>query len=186
MGFLNTFKWFKKKITWNYKYAIGKWDYMATENLRYQAIASLIDKHCEKKCAILDLGCGFGALNKYLKDIEYKEFLGIDLSVNAIHKAQKQGYKNATFITKDIHKFIPSIKYDIIIFNEVLYYLDNQIEMVKFFANHTKTPGYMIFSFYGYREDLIHEIENLFELVHTEYIKQSDNKFWSVSLYKIN
>ncbi|MEI7508279.1 MAG: methyltransferase domain-containing protein [Flavobacterium sp.] len=183
-NFSNKLKWFKKKISWNYKYSIGKWNFMGKEQLRYNAIVDLI-KSCEiQNLKILDLGCGYGSLSNYLKNTEYEFCLGIDLSSNAISKAKKENYKNAKFLVADIHQFKTEEKFDVIIFNEVLYYLDNQMEIVKKYSNYLNNEGYFIFSFYLVKEDLILELNNNYKLIKTEVVKQAENVFWGISLYK--
>jgi 2-polyprenyl-3-methyl-5-hydroxy-6-metoxy-1,4-benzoquinol methylase len=181
---LKKIKWFKKKISWDWKYRIGKWNFMGKEQLRYNAIVDLL-KSCEiQNLRILDLGCGYGSLNDYLKNTEYEFCLGIDLSSNAISKAKKENYKNAKFLVADIHQFKTEEKFDVIIFNEVLYYLDNQMEIVEKYSSFLNEKGYFIFSFYGVREDLILKLKSKYELIKTEIVKQSENVFWGISLYK--
>ncbi len=167
-------KWFKKKLKWDYKYRKGKWDYMGNEKQRYATIVTFIKESGIDKPKILDLGCGYGALNQYLNENDYGYLEGIDLSCNAIQRAKDKNYPNAEFQVADIHQFIPNEKFDIIVFNEVLYYLDNQLEIVSKFSNYFNDEGYFIFSFYGIREDLIAELENTYTLVKKEVISQSD------------
>jgi len=183
--FSNKLKWFRKKLTWNYKYLIGKWNYMGEEELRYDKIVEFI-KSCEiEKVTILDLGCGYGALNRYLASEKYEYCLGVDLSKNAISKAKKQKYKKSSFLVADIHKFIPNKKFDIIIFNEVLYYLDNQMEVVEKYAKYLNDDGYFIFSFYKIRADLTQDLNKRYELLKTDIVNQSDSVYWGISLYKV-
>lgn len=185
MNWKNRLKWIRKRFSWNYKYAIGKWDYMGNEEARYKAIAELIKKSNIDKPRILDLGCGYGALNRYLDKNDYSYCLGIDLSDNAISKAKKMNFPNSEFKVADIHRFTPKEKFDIIIFNEVLYYLDNQMEIVSKFSNYFDKKGCFIFSFYGGRQDLIDEIGKKFTLSQSVIVPKTDNNTsWSVSLYK--
>lgn len=44
MNWKNRLKWIRKRFSWNYKYAIGKWDYMGNEEARYKVIVELIKK----------------------------------------------------------------------------------------------------------------------------------------------
>ena len=177
-------KWFKKKISWDWKYRIGKWDYMGKEQLRYNAIVDLIKSFEIQNLRILDLGCGYGSLCNYLKNTEYEFCLGIDLSSNAITKAKKENYKNTKYLVADIHQFKTEEKFDVIIFNEVLYYLDNQMEVVKKYSNYLNNEGYFIFSFYLVKEDLILELNDNYKLIKTEVVKQAENVFWGISIYK--
>lgn len=178
-------KWFKKKLKWNYRYSKGSWDYMGNEKQRYETIVNFIRESAIENPKILDLGCGYGALNEYLDKNDYGFSLGIDLSSNAIQRAKYKKYPNAEFQVADIHQFIPNQKFDIIIFNEVLYYLDNQLEIVSKFSNYFNEEGYFIFSFYGIREDLIQELGATYTLVKKEIISQSDAIFWGICMYKI-
>lgn len=184
MDFFKRLKWFKKQIRWNYKYKKGVWDFMSKENLRYEAIVSQIRKTTIKNPKILDLGCGFGALNEYLKSNDYSYFLGVDFSSNAIQRAQEQNYPNAEFRVADIHHFVPNQPFDVIIFNEVLYYLEDQMSIVEKFAGYFNSEGYFIFSFFGGREDLVIELEKKYQLIQKDIVIQDDIN-WSVCIYKV-
>ena len=181
----NRLKWFKKKLRWNYKYKKGKWDFMANEDLRYNTIVKYIKNTNLSKPSILDLGCGYGALNDFLKPDDYGSCLGVDISSVAVVRANSRNFVNSEFIAKDIHQFFPHQKFDVIIFNEVLYYLDNQLDVVERFATYLNPNGYFIFSFYGIREDLIHEIEKRYTLIQKEIISQSESVLWGICLYKV-
>lgn len=178
-------KWFKKKLKWDYKYRKGSWDYMGDEKQRYDAIVEFIRTSGVTHSKILDLGCGYGALNAYLDESDYQFSLGVDLSSNAIQRAKAKNYPNAEFQVADIHQFIPKQKFDFIIFNEVLYYLEKPLEIVSRFATYFNEEGYFIFSFYGIREDLIQELETRYSLVKKEIISQSDTIVWGICMYKV-
>lgn len=184
MNFFKKLKWLKKKIRWNYKYKKGTWDYMGKEKLRYEAIVTLIRKTNLSSPSILDLGCGYGALNDYLKENEYGFFTGVDFSSNAIQRAIDNNYPNSQFLVADIHDFKPNETFDIIIFNEVLYYLENQMDIVNTFSNYFNSKGFFVFSFYGGREDLVVELEKKFHLISKETVIQSDDVHWNVCLYQ--
>lgn len=183
MNFFKRLKWFKKQIRWNYKYKKGIWDFMSNENLRYEAIVRQIRKTEIVSPAILDLGCGFGALNDYVTPADYNYFLGVDFSSNAIQRAKSQNYPKTEFLVVDIHHFTPQQQFDIIIFNEVLYYLEDQMAIVERFATYFNPQGYFIFSFFGGREDLVIELEKKYQLIQKDVVVQNDIN-WSVCLYK--
>lgn len=186
MNILQRLKWFKKQLRWNYKYKKGKWDFMGNEELRYNTIVNYINQQQIPNAKILDLGCGYGSLLDYLPPTSYSHFTGIDLASAAIQRAKNKNYPNAEFQTADIHTYKPQQQYDFIIFNEVLYYLDNQLQIVEKYAHYFNKPGYYVFSFYGIREDLIVEIEKKYTLLKKEIISQSENVFWGICLYKID
>lgn len=184
MNFFKKLKWLKKQIRWNYKYKIGSWDYMGKENLRYQAIVNQIRETNLSQPKILDLGCGYGALNDYLNKDDYAAFLGVDFSSHAVQRAIEANYANADFLVADIHQFFPEDTFDVIIFNEVLYYLEDQMGIVDRFSKCLNPKGYFIFSFYGGREDLVLELEKNYQLIRKESVIQSDSISWNVCLYK--
>jgi 2-polyprenyl-3-methyl-5-hydroxy-6-metoxy-1,4-benzoquinol methylase len=177
-------KWFKKKIRWNQKYRNGSWDYMVNEKERYNTIVSFIKETKIPNASILDLGCGYGALNTYLKPSDFGSCLGIDISSTAIDRAIESNFINSNFQQADIHQFETTQKFDVIIFNEVLYYLDNQIEVVAKYSKFFNEEGYFIFSFYGVREDLIKELEHAYILVKKEIISQSESVVWGICMFK--
>ncbi len=159
---------------------------MGSEKKRYDVIVDLIKFSKIDSPKILDLGCGYGALNQYLNQNEYDFLLGIDLSSNAIQRAKDKNYPNSKFQIADIHQFIPDEKFDVIIFNEVLYYLDNQLEIVERFSKYFNEKGFFIFSFYGIREDLIQELGKSYTLVKKEVINQSESVFWGICMYEVS
>ena len=90
------------------------------------------------KSKILDIGCGSGQFGHLLFDNEYKNYLGIDFSQEAINiaktfspqKYQKNNYQEINFN-----------EFDIIISLEVLEHLDNDLELIE------KIPKDKIFIF---------------------------------------
>jgi predicted TPR repeat methyltransferase len=185
MNFFKRIKWLKKQIRWNYKYKKGSWDFMSKESLRYEAIVNQIKKTQINNPTILDLGCGYGALNDYLKITDYASFVGVDFSSNAIQRAIAKNYPNSEFLVADIHQFSPKNTFDIIIFNEVLYYLEDQMGIITKCYNYFTSQGYFIFSFYGGREDLVIEIEKKYQLIQKDTVQQADGVLWNVCLYKV-
>ena len=186
MNFISKIKWLKKRFTWNYKYAIGKWNYMGDEENRYNAIVEFIKATKIEKPRILDLGCGYGALCKYLNANDYSYFFGVDLSDTAIFKARKRKYHNSKFVVSDIQKFDLDEKFDVIVFNEVLYYLDNPMKSVERFEKNNENL-YFIFSFYGGREDLINELAQKYQLINKQLVIKKENQAnWGISIFKVN
>jgi 2-polyprenyl-3-methyl-5-hydroxy-6-metoxy-1,4-benzoquinol methylase len=184
MSIIQKIKWFRRKLSWNKNFKNGKWDHIGNEHLRYNEVVNLIKDTQIKNLKILDLGCGYGTLNHHLTKIEYDLCIGIDWSSNAIERAKKENFKNSTFIVHDIQNYKPNQKFDVIIFNEVLYYLDNKISVIENYVPFLKDDGYFLFSFYRIRKDLIDEINKKYELVRFSNVKQEENLFWGVCLFK--
>lgn len=186
MDWKKKLKWLRKRLTWNYKYAIGKWDNMGSEADRYNAIVSLIRRCAIPEPRILDLGCGYGALMQYLKPEDYSYCLGVDLSDTAIMKARKQKYPKCDFRVGDIHRFTPPGTFDIILFNEVLYYLDNRTEVAVRYAGYAQPNGYMIVSLYDLKESIVADLSQEFTFVETRVVHDNDRHVvWGINLFKL-
>ena len=84
-----------------------------------------------KSFSFLDLGCGNGwVVRNVLKNELCDLAVGIDGAKQMIANAKKRG-GNAKYIYEDINFFDSSDKYDLIHSMEVLYYLDDPLEIIK-------------------------------------------------------
>lgn len=130
-------KYFRNgKNTWDEQYRnnySAKMD-CADQQPRNLAISGIILENLEPGLKILDIGCGNGTLYNYLSNIDVN-YLGIDLSEMAISEAHEKfsDKKNARFTAIDFEEFPATEKFDIVIFNEVLYYFpyDKIISVIK-------------------------------------------------------
>ena len=73
---------------------------------------------------ILDAGCGEGLLAEKLKILPYKSYLGMDVSKEAIALATgRLGDERSRFTVADALAFDTDERFDVIVFNQSLYYL---------------------------------------------------------------
>ncbi|MCZ8197540.1 MAG: class I SAM-dependent methyltransferase [Flavobacterium sp.] len=186
MNFSRKIFWLRKRISWNHKYFVGKWNYIDKETSRYLKIVEFVKEIDIEKPDILDLGCGFGSLRKNIKIEDFSNFLGIDLSDTAIYQAKKKKYENTKFLVSDIQRYSSNEKYDVIVFNEVIYYLDNYMETLKHYSNFFKDGnGYFIISIYGIGQNIIDDISKEYQLIKTENVHKKDNiAYWGITLFK--
>jgi 2-polyprenyl-6-hydroxyphenyl methylase/3-demethylubiquinone-9 3-methyltransferase len=111
------------KNKWEKEFSTGRWDYLDStpaERARSAIIGMLCKYYCPKG-KILDVGCGLGTTIDFLNTDQRQKYLGLDISEEAIKKASK---KKANFLVSDFNNFKSSRKFDVIMFNEVLYYMD--------------------------------------------------------------
>jgi 2-polyprenyl-6-hydroxyphenyl methylase/3-demethylubiquinone-9 3-methyltransferase len=130
---------------WNSQYANGKWNYLEespVEKIR-SAVIAMYCKHFSPEGHILDIGCGTGILFDFLSREQQSNYMGIDLSEQAIHIAQKK--RNINCKVCDAHLFTPVGKFDIIVFNEVLYYTDHK-KIFEKYVHHLNENGKIIAS----------------------------------------
>jgi len=122
----------KPKESWDAEYARGKWAYMNSlaELSRYAVLAGFIH-FMPKPARVLELGCGDGALARTLSKDRIASFLGVDISSEAIRQATGNSDSSYRFIAADIERWQPDGKFDVILFNEVLYYLRDPLETAE-------------------------------------------------------
>lgn len=127
--------------TWEAQYAAGKWDFLAelSELSRFSILAGYIC-HLKPGGAVLDAGCGQGALLRRLPSDSYSTYVGIDLSASAISVANKQKSERSSFLVADCESYSPVESYDVIVFNEVLCCLRDPLQTVERYV-HSLNPG---------------------------------------------
>ena len=111
------------KNKWEKEFSAGQWDYLDStpaERAR-SAVIGMLCQYYFPKGKILDVGCGLGTTVDFLNIDQRQKYLGLDISEEAIKKA---GKKKTDFLVSDFNNFKSSKKFDVIIFNEVLYYMD--------------------------------------------------------------
>lgn len=113
------------KNMWEKEFSTGQWDYLdftPAERAR-SVVIGMYCRHFSPVGKILDVGCGLGTTVDFLNGIQKKKYLGLDISKEALKKAAK---KKVSFQNIDFAEFETKTKFDIVIFNEVLYYMDEK------------------------------------------------------------
>jgi SAM-dependent methyltransferase len=123
-----------KRLIWDAEFASGKWDYLDPENSKFSGkdiVYDYVEKY-SRNGNILDLGCGTGKTGREIDLKKYAKYVGVDLSKvaikNARDKCAKENERRAKneFCVSDILKYSSSAKYDVILFQESLYYLNKR------------------------------------------------------------
>lgn len=153
--------------TWNSEYSSGRWAYLGQiEELgRYSVLAGYCH-HFDHLRTILDVGCGEGLLRDALCPTAYDRYVGIDISSEAIHQAERKQAdddgsevtqdKEIQFVAADAMAYEPTGTFDVVILNEVLYYLKDPLREIKRYAECLTDQGILVISMYhGYAPDLI-------------------------------
>ncbi|WP_197696847.1 methyltransferase domain-containing protein [Mycobacterium sp. 852002-51152_SCH6134967] len=134
------------EAAWDRQYSEGDWDYLATlaEMPRYAIIAGFT-KFLQPLESILDVGCGGGELVDWVYRDGVQRYVGIDLSRVAIEKARR-ARPQAQFEVADASAYVPSQKFDVVIFNEVLYYSSTPVAVLKHYERFLNSNGSFIIS----------------------------------------
>jgi len=152
---------------WNADYADGKWRFLheIDQACHYELIA-LYRSRLKPGGSILDVGCGEGILHDTIGLAQGLRYVGIDPSETAIEIAETTATGNATFRVATAENFQTWEKFDVIVFNEVLYYCADPGAMISKYAGFLKPDGIFVVSMAlcGIRDgltklDVWHEIE---------------------------
>jgi 2-polyprenyl-3-methyl-5-hydroxy-6-metoxy-1,4-benzoquinol methylase len=174
-----------EKLVWENEYKTGEWDFLGEldEGPRYSVIAH----YCgglKPGGSILDIGCGEGILFGRLAS--RCRYVGIDISEEAIARASARAGGNAEFIAADAAVYTPRDFFDVIIFNEVLYYFFHPVTDFERCASWLKPDGIAITSLYlpSARADSIRKaLKKTFPCI-SEITIANGEKSWAVSVFK--
>ncbi|WP_027803156.1 class I SAM-dependent methyltransferase [Paraburkholderia dilworthii] len=141
--------------TWNDEYDSGAWDFLSTtkEVGRYSVIVGYC-LHFRPAARILDVGCGTGILARWLSGAAISSYLGIDLSEAAIEKARQSNIQGAEFAVADGTAFKTSQLFDVIVFNEVLYYIRTPEDYLRGFARCLAPGGILVVSMWHHADGI--------------------------------
>jgi 2-polyprenyl-3-methyl-5-hydroxy-6-metoxy-1,4-benzoquinol methylase len=133
---------------WQQEYANGRWDYLhhIGQMARYSMIVGYY-QHFKPGGSVLDLGCGDGVLLSRLKPFGYSRYVGVDLSPEAIARVTTRD-ANDCLLVADIEEYEPDQRFDVIIFNECLYYFAEPCEVIKRYERYLEPGGIFLVSLY--------------------------------------
>ena len=171
--------------TWREEYVDGDWSrlHQIGELGHYSVIAGYFGRF-KPGGSILDVACGEGILQRHLKPHRYSRYLGIDYIPEAISAAS--GSKDATtdFALADAVDFATEQKFDVIIFNECLYYFDDPLGVVQRYSDFLEIGGMFIISNYSSLSNLnmIRSIRQALTVDDEVSIINRDGISWTVQL----
>jgi SAM-dependent methyltransferase len=132
-------------------YRNGGFDFLySLEELSHYMVILGYIRFFVRQPAILDVGCGEGRLADLLDRRDYKDYHGIDISPIAIQRAQKKKLPKMRFTATDFQTWDPDGSYDLIIFCESLYYVQQPLMVIRRYAPFLKKGGYIIISIYRF------------------------------------
>jgi predicted TPR repeat methyltransferase len=131
---------------WNHQYERGLWDGLAglDELARFSVVAGYVRFLKPARPALLEIGCGTGLFQQRLRPGDYGRFVGVDVSDTAIEQARAEAIETCTYAVADMDKFTPDGSFDLLIFNEVLYYSRQPLQTLQRLATHLNPDGLLI------------------------------------------
>ena len=138
----------QERALWDRQFASGAWDRLLQADPNIVQIAQrIIETSKKNRIRVLDVGCGNGALGVALDDTV--EYWGIDFSEEALRKA-KEVVPSGHFILADVALPPDTLQsFDIIVFSEILYYVDPRI-VIPLYAPYLTPEGKMIISVFRF------------------------------------
>jgi len=138
---------------------------------------------------ILDVGCGEGVLLDYFhrKGFSFLEYVGIDISREAIQIALSR-YPSTSFIIADIEEYQHDSLFDMIIFNESLYYTKRPVNVMKKYEKNLKPNGIFIVSMCDYpgHSEIQKRIDARYKCLERCSVTNANNQRWNMAVFKIS
>jgi 2-polyprenyl-3-methyl-5-hydroxy-6-metoxy-1,4-benzoquinol methylase len=138
---------------WNQFYASGQLTYFSAldELARYSTLIGYLNFFSERP-SVLDVGCGPGVLRQRLDDDRFCAYTGIDLSTEAIRRAESLSDERTSFVCGDFLDF-DGPKVDIVVLNEVLYFAPSAAQMLDHVASLLHDGGLLLTSMWRHPGD---------------------------------
>ncbi len=174
------------QAAWEAEYRSGRWDYLHSlpEMARYYVIASYAS-FTRPSATILDVGCGDGWLLTILNALGFASYQGIDFSSEAISRARALHIANARLTVADMETWTPLGLFDVIVFNESLYYARQPIRAILQYAHWLTPHGALIVSMHRNAESpaIWDAINAFFETIDATIV-QNDGNVWEIRLLR--
>jgi 2-polyprenyl-3-methyl-5-hydroxy-6-metoxy-1,4-benzoquinol methylase len=162
---------FQSESKWDKEWKSGAWTYMETIAVERSRIAIiggvLIPMYSPStNSSVLDIGCGEGAISDFFSYAQKAKYVGVDLSKEAISFAKKTRGPPRKFVHAAAHLFVPSHKFDVVVFSDVLYYVEHE-KVLKQYAEYMNPAAIIIISIFHQTEKLMYE--HIFNFARTTF-----------------
>jgi SAM-dependent methyltransferase len=175
------------QATWDLQYKQGDWEHLFSidELAHYMVIAGYM-QHLFESPRVLDVGCGPGRLLQLLSAFRFQSYLGIDLSAEAVSKAAGLGITKARFEVADFERWRPAELFDVMIFNESLYYAQRPLQVLSAFAECLDEGGLLVLSLcrYGNHGIIWKNVEAQFEALDSTTVENSKAQLWDIKVLR--
>ena len=170
---------------WDLEYKSGRWDYLrGIDELAHYSVIAGYCRHFIRGGSIWDVGCGEGLLCDLLDDSRYSFYLGTDFSEQAIRRATVRALgQKRVFCVADMHDFDPKRQFDMIVFNESLYYSRSPAKVLRHHAAFLAPGGLLVVSMYLPRRSPIWtEIGSVGRVLDEVQIRNRNGTCWTCRL----
>lgn len=163
---------FQSEKQWDKEWKSGAWTYMekiAVERSRIAIIGGVfIPMYSGQNSSVLDIGCGEGAISDFLNVAQNSRYVGVDISKEAISVAKTSRGPPRKFVHAAAHLFSPIHKFDVIIFSDMLYYVEHE-KILKQYSQYMNPNAIIIISIFHQTEKLMYE--HIFNFARTMFLQ---------------
>jgi trans-aconitate methyltransferase len=108
---------------WEESYRDGAWGHLGSigEIAHYMTLLGYAT-YARQPSNVLDMGCGTGRLLQLFEHVGFGSYRGVDFSHEAINRAAALSIDNTRFEVADFATWDTNELYDVVVFNESLYY----------------------------------------------------------------
>ncbi|MBI2827024.1 MAG: class I SAM-dependent methyltransferase [Planctomycetia bacterium] len=163
-----------------------RWEYLcgSSELPRYAVIVGYV-RRARPHATVLDVGAGNGVLAEELRH-DVRLLRGIERDAASVQKANERKIDIADFLAADAEMYTTNDKFDVIIFNETLYYMNNPIQILDRYAAFLERDGILIVSTYIARKllTLPIEIARHFDVVEQATVLNARGLGWIIQVVR--
>jgi trans-aconitate methyltransferase len=144
----------QERVEWEAEYQRGLWSRLqgSQEYARYRLVSGFIQPDA-KPIKLLDVGCGEGVILKHLDLGRIEQYTGVDLAQAALDQITPKRPQDR-HVRSSVEDYMPADKWDVILFNEVLYYTSDPVSQLKRFEGSLTAGGCFVISMYRKRNPL--------------------------------
>jgi SAM-dependent methyltransferase len=138
----------QERSVWENNYTNGQWECLRgkQEFAHYTVVAGYIQRE-KRPVSLLDIGCGEGVILHYLNLDLIKQYTGLDVAQAALDKISPRR-KQDDYICSSLENYRPDRGWDVILFNEVLYYTFDPVKHLKQFETALNAGGFYVISMF--------------------------------------
>lgn len=173
------------------QYKEGFWDFLDSidEMANYIVTVGYVRHFAKKSGAaprLLDIGCGDGNLAEMLSAYPWKSYLGVDISAEAVKKAETRGFPDAEFQVVDFENWKPAEKFDFIISTGSICYATDPVRVLKNYAAALTENGAFVISLWrhGHNSAIWKKIEENFEIIDSTVVTNHKGLQWDVKVLR--
>jgi SAM-dependent methyltransferase len=153
-----------------------------SETARYRAVRRVTERYA-REGFVLDIGCSQGILQEGLT---YGRYLGVDNCEQSVLLARPKCDRSTQFVCANGSDFVADQPPNVVVMNEVIYYLPDPIAAVEHHARRLARGGVVIVSIYARTwssRRLLRVLGARLELVESNLIR-SGHLAWIVAVYR--